>query len=410
MGSYANNGLLIRVNAGMATQAGSTMVDWSGLNHEKFKGGIFRLGSIFGVADAQTQDADDFMDLSEKSNRVSMVQNKKLAIGYIDFDGGWALNRGWTAGSVENLLDGTIPEVAQKLVKYEPHIYLLARKLKQGAGRVFDASKLLGLPDWDADGIIWFIEKYWLENSKEIGDGWIARSLKVVLNGAKLLADNGYLPKTQINNQTIMSSEWFLANHGNADTRNVIANWDSIPQGNYWKQSKDGLKNCETAEELVSLIGTIPDTFSIDNVGAAFDPKIVLGYKLASNITMPQVLNSNGIKVPFDVISLRFPESVLFNRYPSYKTRMVSGSVVPPPIVIPPTNKEKYAKPITNVYLRKLPGKGNVLINQKVFAGEEKKILETKSFENGDIWHRVSTEGWICQKLGNEKYIDIIEK
>lgn len=89
---------------------------------------------------------------------------------------------------------------------------------------------------------------------------------------------------------------------------------------------------------------------------------------------------------------------------------MSSGSVVVPPVVVPPTNKEKYAKALTNIFLRKAPGVNNPLIDQRVFAGEEKKILESKTMTNGDVWLKVSFEGWICQKLGNSKYIDIIEK
>jgi len=80
MGRYVDNGLLLKVNSDMSYVSGLTRVDWANLSGSGIVGGLFRLGKIFGVANAQSYDSDGFMDLSEKTNRVALVSNKKLEI------------------------------------------------------------------------------------------------------------------------------------------------------------------------------------------------------------------------------------------------------------------------------------------------------------------------------------------
>lgn len=396
MGRYAENGLLIKVNSDMAHISGETRVDWANL--PDIKGGLFRLGKISGTARPQEYECDYFMDLSEKSNRTSLIQNKKLAIGYIEVDPACWLDRGWTSDSVDSLMDGTISEVCQKLITYEPHLYLLARKTKQGAGRVFNIDKLKTLQDWDADGWCWLLNKYWRSDNSTIGDGWISKTMRIILDGAKLLSDNGYIPK-QSSSQIVETSEWFLYNYGNLSTRDVIARQDAIPQGNFWKENRDGLLNCENSAELVSLFNTIPDSFQIENVGAGIPGKIVVGYKVASNITMPQVLNASGNKIQFDVISMKINQNETINRYPSYKARL--NTEVPPPA------KKKYFIPSVARNMRPIPStENNIAIGA---ASPNSKILvEAEADNNG--YHWIQTRVWVATNFGNKYYGKFIEE
>jgi hypothetical protein len=406
MERYTKNGLMIKVNSDMSYTSGLTRVDWANLSGSSIVGGLFRLGKIFGVAIPQTYESDSFMDLSEKTNRVALINNKKLAIGYIEVDPDCWLNRGWTEDSVDSLMDGTISEVAEKLIKYEPHLYLLARKTKQGAGRVFTASKLKDLPDWDADGWCWLLNKYWRSDNSILGDFWTGKTLRL-LNYAKFLSENGYLPK-QADTQMVETSEWFLFNYGNSATRDAVAGWDSIPQGNYWKEKNVGLYNCNTTDELITLINKIPDDFQIENVGAGVPGKIVVGYKLTSNIIMPQILNASGTKVPFDVISFKITNQDILNRYPKYAKRL--SEVIPPPVEPPPPPpivKKKYFIPNVARNARIIPSTEN---NTAVGAliTDSKVLVDAEA--DGSGYHWIQTKIWVATNYGSKYYGKFVEE
>jgi hypothetical protein len=322
---WTSNGIMFDVSQ-WQTQADktTTSVKWDQLQHPLFHGGYFKLGEPWGNAGPMLdKTCDQWMDPSEPSNRAALLATGHLAIGYIYSDLAWAINRVWTDTMMKQLFDGTIEEVANKLIKNVPDLYLLARKSKTGAGRVFDAAKLKDLPDWECDGWVWDWEKYWDSHSNTINDFWLGLTADTTVRGAQFLSDNGYIPQ-QANVQAGYSSNWFVTDKGPVYFKNVLDRMDTIAAGYYYDIAKAGYINCNTLDDLITLLQKIAvesPTWKPYNIGAAVPGKVVLAYQILENITMPQVSNPTGGPSAIDVNSLNISQAAIYARYPKYAAR-----------------------------------------------------------------------------------------
>jgi hypothetical protein len=388
MGIYTDNGILIGAPAGVA-------VNWAGWKGGKVIGGLYRIADPVGTnITPRTMECDAWMDKASKANRTGLIAAGMLTIGVIRMNPAWAVDAGWSAGEpgkgsgVEGLLDGTIPEVVEKLLKNEPHIASLVREVKVGSGRAPTGEQLKDLPDWGADGWAWMLDRYWKIDNTPLGDGWTARALRVLINGVNLMADNGYLPSGQALQQSLITSDWYMDTYGNIETRDQAGRLNSWPQGNHWKASKVGYFDIVNGEDLTDQLSEIADAWEIERVGAAVPGRSILGWKVTSNLTSALTGGE-----PFEAYSVRLNQANLDARFPTYAARR--NPVVDPEPEPEPTPKRVFAAvKVDKLRVRETAG-GEIA--GFMIRGAEVEILERK-VEGGVTWGRFA--GWCAVDPG----------
>lgn len=391
-------------------KTGATMVDWAGLaKHDRILGGYCKIGQAYTSARPQTQAADAWFDWSwngtngRDGNFAGMVNNGMWAAGYVFHQSAYYLNCGITVDALKRVWDGTIDEVCTKLVKENPDLYMAVRTMRPGVGREFDAARMRDFEDWNGDEIVWDVEYPYNVQNKPIDDGWMARSLRFTVDGAKFLMDNGCMPRHQ---QVIYTAEYVLKNFGNIDLRDVVAHYDTICAGYYYDSAKVGYKHCPTVDDLITLLSTFRKTWHPIHVGAADPGKSVLGYQVMDNLTMPYVPNEMGGYGAIDANVSRLPRAAFEARYPKFAKRRAGRQTPDPEPVVTGGTVAAGA----GVRLRPRPNASGAVYGKDYYGvlpkGYGVDVLETAEV-GSDLWVRIARGLWCCARQGKSKLIDL---
>jgi len=390
-----------------------TGVDWKALSKfPEIAGGYCKMGQPYGVErPMQSKNCDNWFDRTWEANFQGMHDNGMLRMGYIYHDTAWPENRGMTESGFNKIWDGTITEVANKLITNDGNIYVAARKMT-GLGRVFTAEMMRdNRKDWVADELIIDFEMGHRQNGSLIGPIWAQKATDMTMRGLTFLMDNGFLKPHKL---VAYSSPWYFKNFMFFEMLEVLQHYDSIVAGYYWNENK-GYRDV-TIPELVKDLSSIPDSWQAEYFGACDPGDVVLMEQISAAHTLAEVLNDQGKRSAVDVNVVRIGWDALFARYPEfakrYKARFGTPTNPPPvepPIVIPPGKTKKMAKVVStsNVRMRKTPSMdGNADVNTVGFTaqGNDHEVLETKVVK-GQTWHRtqVKVDVWIAETTLDRK-------
>ena len=400
------------------SKTGATMVDWAGLaGHDSILGGYCKVGQAYSSAKPQTQQADNWFDWSwngtngRDGNFAGMVNNGMWSAGYVFHQSAYYLNRGVTVDNIKRVWDGTIDEVCTKLMKENPDLYMAVRTMRPGVGREFDAARARDFADWNGDEIVWDVEYPYNVLNQPIGDGWMARSLRFTVDGAKFLMDNGCMPR---HHQVIYTSEYVLRTFGHVELRDVVSHYDTICAGYYYDSAKVGYKHCRTVDELNALMGTFRKTWHPIHVGAADPGKIVLGYQVMDNLTMPFVPNELGGYSAIDVNVSRLSRAAFAARYPKFAKRRAARGETPdvpedPELPTPVITSGTVAS-ANGVRVRPKPSASGAVYGKDYYgvlpAGFGVDVEEIRTV-GSETWVRVARGLWCCAKQGNSTLINL---
>jgi len=387
-----------------------TGVDWEALSKfPEVAGGYCKIGQPYGVEKPmQSKNCDNWFDKTWEANFQGMHDHGHLRMGYIYHDTAWPENRGMTEKGFKSIWDGTIDEVANKLITNDGNIYVAARKMTR-LGRVFTAQMMKDRDpkyDWVADELIYDFEMGHRQNGTVIGSLWAAWSADMTLRGMEFLMDNGYLKRHKLVNY---SSPWYFKNFGFDAMRDVLNHYDSIVAGYYWNE-KNGYRDV-TVPKLVEDLSSIPDSWQAEYFGACDPGDVVLMEQISAAHTLPEVLNDQGKRSAVDVNVVRIGWNGLFARYPEfakrYKARFENPVEPPvePPVVVPPGKKKKVAKVVSssNVRMRLDPSMSGTTV-KTTSLGNEHDVLETKVVQ-GQTWHKtqIKLDVWIAETTADKK-------
>ncbi|CAK0748243.1 hypothetical protein CCP3SC15_1540004 [Gammaproteobacteria bacterium] len=258
-GKYATNRFYCDFSHYQSFADGTTSVDWDALaKYPKFGGAYCKLGEVGNTGASFDLVTDNWMDSAFDSSMNGLYRNKLWMGAYLYVNCGWPLDRGWTLGGFNSCHEKgtkTDDQHANDLFK-DPNIYITVRKLKQGAGRSFDAAKIKKCGDVPIDKLVGDVEDMYLNNGSMIGSGWMARTYAGWYNGITWLMDHGYMRKVDI---WTYSSKWVIDTAGGGDLSTVLEMHPSIVAGYYWNNTI----RATTVPELVDkYIASIPNNWT----------------------------------------------------------------------------------------------------------------------------------------------------
>lgn len=386
-----------------------TGVNWAALaKNRQFAGGYCKIGQPYGSEKAMmSKFCDNWFDPTWNPNFTGMHVNGLWRGGYIYHDTGWPLNRGMAEKGFDSIWDGTIEEVANKLIHEDPNLYVLTKTAVPGIGRVFDAAMLKeknAERQWVADEIIFDFECGTLIDGRPIGDVWAAKAGDMTMRGARFLMDHGYIKPMKV---VAYSSPWYFKNFKFGKLRQVLDMYDSIVATYFWNE-KLGYRHV-TFEGLVEDIKTIPDSWKPEYFGACKPGDVVLMEQISAAHTMDEVRNHLGKVSAVDVNVVRIGMEGMFARYPDFKSRYENRFKEKPPVVDPPPPPveiptKKVATVVSTANMRSSPAMTGNVIHGQSKVGTVHDVLDTKIVA-GQTWRKVKVEleVWIADTTLDKK-------
>ena len=420
---YSNGLYILDVSAYQGKADKTTGVDWDTIAKKApwIIGGYFKLGEVCDRLVSQNE--DDFLDLTFKTNVEGARRNHMLVGAYI------YLNNGLFTGQMGMDLDdykafiktGKTPEESESLtlariLDSDPQIHLIMRQLKIGFGRTPDYSKIKSMPTRDIHFIVLDSEKwqvYYGNKDKIVPPNVIGAVADVTAKELQWLMDHGYLPQMPI---LIYSGAWFINQYSPNDLSAIADYYDTICAGYYWGRGGTPTTWDEIRNKYLTQI---PDTWKPPLFGGAekFGKRVDFFQISGDKFQVAEVVNDRGMWSPIDLNYCNFSSiNKIAERFPLWTDWQELGkpsntTPIPDPTPVPIPATKKYAQIVVpSLNVRKVAGAGNPVIDTQVHSGAEYEITNTQTLPNGEEWEEISIKGWICKSQKGITYLNIVEK
>ena len=338
-GKYAKLPLVLDASHWNQTADKHTSVNWKAMKAGGFVGGYVKLGEVLDNGDrlVNPQIEDTWFDDMFEENMSGLLTNNMWTAPYLYLNTGWAM---YMSSDAYDAIDSGITADARvkSICEGDPNIHLIVRRLKIGAGRVFDYSKLKGYPTKPIHAIVIDVEKgNRYDNNAVIPDYWQGKVTSGTVKRLQYLMDQGYLPQVPI---LVYSAEWFITKFGNKFLRTVLDFCNTICAGYYYNY---GNTLVTIPEFITNYLEPIPNTWSPPLFGGAVPGKTItmlqisgdrFAFKenpISSNGTTPSLMDINVYNGTLEQMKAQFP---------AWKTDVV------PPVVEPSSSPSPSQPPV----------------------------------------------------------------
>jgi hypothetical protein len=422
---YKNGKYILDMSSYQAKADKTTNVNWDKIAQVApwVIGGYAKLGEV--CDRTYSQNEDDFLDYSFKTNVEGMRRNHMLCGAYVYLNTGlFGSQMGMGLDDYRNWRRPTEEETLKRILDIDIQVHMIMRQLKEGFGRAPDYSKLKAMPTRDIHFIVLDVEKYkvfygtW--SDRVVPDFEIALNAQVTAEELQWLMDHGYLPQMPI---LIYSGYYFIAEHGPVYLNELVSHYDTIPAG-YWYN----LGNTHTTWDEIknTYFAAIPDSWHPQYFGGldTYGKKVAWLQITGDRFNTDEILNNMNVPSNIDFNYANFANlQAIADHYPLWTDWKELGSGIPPVVVDPPvdppippvvTPKKTFitiANPGSNaINVRSSSSATSPIIPTQVYNGAKYETSGSKVISGVYTWQKFIREEWICVNYNGTDWVKWTEE